>query len=417
MRADTIIYNIKELVTPHRSLAHRGHEMSEVEIIKDAFIAIRNGKILDYGKGNHSKYMYENTYLHDAQNSLVIPGLIDSHTHLVHAGSREKEFRKKIKGVPYMKILEQGGGILSTVESTRNASKEELFEKAKKSLDEMLLLGVTTIEAKSGYGLNLETEMKMLEVLKDLNELHPIAISPTYLGAHAVPLEFKDDKAGYIQQIIKDMAHIRNNDLAESFDVFCEEGIFTIEETKLMLEEAKKLGFFLRLHADEIVSTGGAGLAADMQASSADHLMAISDKDIKKLAKSKTVANLLPSTSFYLNKDYADARKMIDAGCIVSVSSDYNPGSAPSENFQFAMQLAANKLRMKPKEVLNAATINAAYGLGLKEKIGSIAKGKAADIVIMDAPNLDYIMYHFGINHTKDVFKNGKLVVKDRQII
>ncbi len=417
MRADTIIYNIKELVTPHRSLSHRGHEMNQVEVVKDAFIAIRNGKIIDYGKGNHSKYISENTYLHDAGNKLVIPGLIDSHTHLVHGGSRENEFRKKLKGVPYLKILEQGGGILSTVEATRNASFDELYTKAKKSLDEMLLLGVTTIEAKSGYGLNYETEVKQLEVTKKLNTVHPIDIISTYLGAHAVPVEYKDKKADYIKSIIKDMELIRNNDLAESVDVFCEDSVFTVEETKEIVEAAKKLGFFIRLHADEINPIGGLGLAVEVQASTADHLIAASDEDIKKLANSKTVANILPTTSFYLNKDFANARKMIDDGCIISLSTDYNPGSSPSENLQFTMQLACNKLKLKPKEVLNATTINAAYGLGLKEKVGSIAKGKQADIVIMDAPNLNYIMYHFGVNHTKDVFKNGKLVVKDRQII
>ncbi len=417
MRADTVIYNIKALYTPHRSLAHRGSEMSQLEVIKDAFVAIRNGKIIDYGKGNHSKYVEENTYLHDAQNNIVIPGLIDSHTHLVHGGSREKEFRKKLNGVPYLEILKQGGGILSTVKATREATSNELFSKAKKSLDEMLLLGVTTIEAKSGYGLEYKTEVKQLEVQKQLNDIHPIDIVSTYLGAHAVPEEFKDNKDVYIDSILHDMALIRNNDLAESVDVFCEDHVFTIEETRRILKEGKKLGFFLRLHADEIVSLGGAGLAVDLGASSADHLMAISDEDIKKMAKSKTVANLLPSTSFYLNKDYARARTMIEKGCIVSVSSDYNPGSSPSENFQFTMQLAANKLHMTPYEVLTASTINPAYGLGLKEKVGSISKGKQADLVIMDAPNLDYMMYHFGINHTKDVFKNGKLVVKNRQLI
>ena len=417
MIADTIIYNIKEIITPHRSLSHRGDEMKQLESITGGFIAIRNGKIIDYGKGNHSKYISESTYLHDAKDNIVIPGLIDSHTHLVHAGSRENEFRKKIKGVPYLKILEQGGGIHSTVEATRTANFDELLQKAYKSLDEMLLLGVTTIEAKSGYGLNYETEVKQLEVAKKLNEIHPIDIVSTYLGAHAIPKEFKDNKDDYINSVIRDLELIRNNELAESVDVFCEDSVFTLEDTKKIVEAAKKLGYFIRLHADEIHPMGGLGLAVELGASSADHLIAASDEDIKKLANSKTVANLLPSTSFFLNKEYANARKMIDDGCIVSISSDYNPGSSPSENLQFSMQLACNKMKLRPKEVLNAVTINAAYGIGLKEKIGTIAKGKAADIVIMNAPNLDYIMYHFGINHTKDVFKNGKLVVKDRQII
>ncbi|AIO18412.1 Imidazolonepropionase [Candidatus Izimaplasma bacterium HR1] len=417
MVADTIIYNIKEIITPHRSLAHRGKEMRQLESVKDAFIAIRKGKIIDYGKGNHSKYLSDTTYLHDAHNCIVIPGLIDSHTHLVHGGSREHEFGKKIKGVPYLDILKQGGGILSTVEATRNSDFGTLFQKARKSLDEMLLLGVTTVEAKSGYGLNYETEVKQLEVAKKLNEIHPIDVISTYLGAHAVPTEYKDNKDEYINAVIKDMALIRNNDLAESVDVFCEDSVYNLEDTRKIVEAAKKLGFFVRLHADEIHPMGGLGLAVELNASSADHLIAASNEDIKKLSKSKTVANLLPSTSFYLNKDFANARKMIDEGCIVSLSSDYNPGSSPSENLQFSMQLGCNKMRLRPKEVLTAVTINPAYGLGLKEKVGSIAKGKNADIVIMDASNLEYIMYHFGVNHTKDVFKNGKLVVKDRQII
>lgn len=417
MIADTIIYNIKEIITPHRSLAHRGNEMRQLQSIQDAFIAIRNGKIIDYGTGNHSKYMSETTYLHDANDCIVIPGLIDSHTHLVHGGSREHEFRKKIKGVPYLDILKQGGGILSTVEATRKASFQELFQKAYKSLDEMLLLGVTTIEAKSGYGLNFETELKQLEVAKKLNELHPIDIVSTYLGAHAVPNEYKENKEAYIKTMIKDMSIIRNNELAESVDVFCEDSVYNLDETRKIVEAAKKEGFFIRLHADEIHPMGGLGLAVELGASSADHLIAASDEDIKKLADSKTVANLLPSTSFFLNKDYAPARKMIDENCIVSISSDYNPGSSPSENLQFSMQLACNKMKLRPHEVLTAVTINPAYGLGLKEKVGSIAKGKNADILILDAPNIDYVMYHFGINHTKDVFKNGKLVVKNRQII
>ncbi len=417
MRADTIIYNIKTLYTPHRSLLHRGTEMSQLEVVPGAFIAIKDGKILDYGQGNYSKYIQDNTYFHNAENNIVIPGLIDSHTHLVHAGTREKEFRKKLQGISYLDILKKGGGILSTVQATRQASHQELFDKAVRSLNEMLLFGVTTIEAKSGYGLNTETELKILEVMRDLQDNHPMTISTTYLGAHAIPHEYKDDHTGYVDQIIHDLPIIKSHNLAESVDVFCEDGAFTIDETRRILEEAAKYGYHIRVHADEMEPMGGAGLAVEMNASSADHLMMASDEDIKKLAKSKTVANLLPGTSFYLGKDYADARKMIDAGCIVSISSDYNPGSSPSENFQLTMQLAANKLRMTPYEVLVASTINPAYSLGLKERIGSIARGKNADLVILNAPNLDYILYHYGVNHTKDVFKNGKLVVKDREVV
>jgi imidazolonepropionase len=417
MRADTIIYNIKALYTPHRSLLHRGTEMSQLEIVPNAFVAIHDGKIIDYGQGNYAKYIQDNTYFHNAENGIVIPGLIDSHTHLVHAGSREKEFRKKIQGVPYLDILKQGGGIHATVRATREATKDELFDKAYKSLNEMLLHGVTTIEAKSGYGLDTESEWKILEVMRDLQERHPMTISTTYLGAHAVPMEYKDDPDAYVQQVIDDLPAIQKAGLAESVDVFCEAGVFDLQQSRRILEAAKSLGFHLRVHADEMEPMGGTGLAVDMEASSADHLMAVREEDIAKLATSKTVANLLPGTSFYLDKDFADARRLIEADCIVSISSDYNPGSSPSENFQLTMQLAANKLKMTPYEVLVASTINPAYSLGLKERIGSIARNKNADLVVLDAPNLDYVLYHYGINHTKDVFKDGRLVVKDRELV
>lgn len=415
MYADTVIFNIGKLLTPHRSLLHRGNEMDQIEEIEHAFIAIKDGLILDYGKGNYHQYVHENTYLHDAMMNTVIPGLIDSHTHLVHAGSREDEFKKKLEGVPYLDILKQGGGILSTVRKTRNATFKELYDQAKNSLDEMLLFGVTTIESKSGYGLNLETETKQLLVLRALNDNHPITISPTYLGAHAFPVDKDHDE--YVNELIHDMEIIKRQGLAESCDVFCEDHVFTLKQTEKILSEASKLGFHIRLHADEIESLGGVSLAVSLNASSVDHLMAITDKEIDVLSKSKTVANILPGTSFYLNKEYARARNMIDNNCIVSISSDYNPGSCPSENFQFVMQLAANKLRMTPYEVLTASTINPAYSLGLKEKVGSIAKGKDADVVIMNTPNFEYALYHFGINHVNDVFKKGKLVVKNKEIL
>lgn len=415
MRADTIIYNIGELMTPHRSLLHRGDEMSQVEKIHDAYIAIKDGKILDYGEGSFNKYVHENTYFHNAFGKVCIPGLIDSHTHLVHGGSRESEFKMKLEGISYLDILKRGGGILSTVEMTREASFDDLYKKAKKSLNEMMLFGVTTIEAKSGYGLDLKTELKMLEVMNTLKVTHPISISTTYLGAHAVPKGI--DKEAYVESILSDLEYIKEKNLAESCDVFCENHVFNVEDTRKILTKAKALGYHLRLHSDEIASLGGVGLAVDLEASSVDHLMVITDEDIKKLGSSKTVANILPCTSFYLNQEFAPVRKMIDNGCIIALSSDYNPGSCPSENYQLVMQMAANKLRMTPSEVLIASTINPAYSLGLKDKIGSISKGKDADILILDADNFEYVLYHFGINHTKDVFKSGKLVVKNREII
>lgn len=416
MDADLIVYHIGTLITPNQRPPLKGIQMNQLLEIKNAFLAVKDGKIVAFGKGDHSNYLGENTNLYNAKGHILLPGLIDSHTHLVHAGSRENEFSQKIKGVSYLDILKQGGGILSTVNATREASYLDLFTKAMKSIEEMLLLGVTTIEAKSGYGLNLETEIKQLEVAKELHNNQPIDIVSTYLGAHATPLEFKDNKTGYIKTIKSDMLVIKEKNLAKFVDVFCEDSVFDLKESTDILTSAKKMGFELKIHADEITSLGGGGLAVDLEAKSADHLMAVSDSDIQKIAHSNVVANLLPSTSFYLNKDYAKARKMIDSGCAVSISSDYNPGSSPSENLQFSMQLAANKLRMTPYEIINAVTINAAYNLGIQEATGSIELGKQADFVIMDSTNLDYIFYHYGINHVNDVFKDGILVVKDKAL-
>ncbi|MDC7242813.1 MAG: imidazolonepropionase, partial [Sphaerochaetaceae bacterium] len=300
---------------------------------------------------------------------------------------------------------------------TKKASIEELFNQANKSLREMLLFGVTTLEAKSGYGLDLQTEIKQLKTVKQLNQSQPIEIHSTYLGAHALPLEYKNRREEFIARIIDDLKVIKQSELAESVDVFCETGVFSAQETKKIFENAKALGFNLRLHADEIESIGGTSVGLDYKAATVDHLMAISNEDIIKLANSNTIANLLPATSFFLNKNYAPARKLIDKGCAVSVSSDYNPGSTPSENYQLALQIAGNKLRMLPEEILTAATLNPAYSLGIADRVGSLEVGKQADILLLESKNLDYFIYHYGINHTKAVFKNGKLVVDSRQIV
>jgi len=417
MHADLVIYNIGKLLTSNKKAPIRGKDMNNISFYIDAFIAIKDGLIIDIGEGDYKEYLNDFTFMHNAQGNVVIPGLIDSHTHLVHYGSRENEFAQLRKGVPYLDILKQGGGIHSTVNATRQATKEELFEKAWKSLDIMLLHGVTSIEAKSGYGLNLETETKQLVVASELNEFHPITIVSTYLGAHTVSKEFTNNKALYIKSLVNDMTVIKEKGLATFIDVFCEDGVFTKEESEYILKQGKLIGLIPKIHADEVVSLGGVKIATKLKASSADHLMAISNEDIIELANSNVIANLLPSTSFYLNKEYAPAREMIAKGCALSISSDYNPGSSPSENLQFTMQLAANKLKMTAIEILNATTINAAYNLRISNQVGSIEKGKDADIVILDSKNLDYIMYHFGINHVLDVFKKGELVVIDKTLV
>lgn len=420
MKADFILKNIGKLVTMAGGSSFRIKEdMNNIEILENAYLAVKDGKILEIGVGSGFENLVdENTKLEDVKGLLVTPGLIDSHTHLIHGGSRENEFSMKLNGVPYIEILNNGGGILSTVKSTKQASKEELYQKAKKSLDRMLEFGVTTVEEKSGYGLELETEIKQLEVGKMLDEDHPVGLVHTFLGAHAVPVEYKENHKAYIDILVDEMMpKIKEIGLAEFCDVFCEEGVFTIEESEYILQKAKEMGYKLKIHADEIESLGGAELAAKLGCTSADHLMAASDKGIKMMAENKIVANILPATSFNLNKDYADCRKMIDMGAIVSLSSDYNPGSCPSENLQLVMQLGCLHLKMTPNEVLTAVTINAAYALDRADEVGSLEAGKKADFVVFDAPNVEYLMYHFGINHTKQVYKDGKLVVDNKVVV
>ena len=420
MKADLILKNIGKLVTMQGSSSFRvKEEMNKINIIENAYIAVKNGKILAIGVGDEfGNLCGEDTKIHDAEGLLVTPGLIDSHTHLIHGGSRENEFSMKLNGVPYIEILNNGGGILSTVKATKEASEEALYKKAKKSLDRMLEFGVTTVEEKSGYGLELNTEIKQLEVARALDKNHPVDLVHTFLGAHAVPEEYKENHKAYIDILVDVMMpKIKDMGLAEFCDVFCEKGVFTIEESEYILQKAKEMGYKLKIHADEIESLGGAELAAKLGCVSADHLMAASDEGIKMMAENNVVANILPATSFNLNKNYADCRKMIDMGAIVSLSSDYNPGSCPSENLQLVMQLGCLHLKMTPNEVLTAVTINAAYAIDRADKIGSIEVGKNADFVVFDARNVEYLMYHFGINHTKKVYKNGNLVVDNKVVV
>lgn len=417
MSDNLIIYNIKTIYSNNHKPPVKGKLMSDILTINDAFIVVKDGVISVIGNGDYSPYLKKGCQTFDALGKICLPGLIDSHTHLVFGGSREHEFSKKIAGVDYLEILKQGGGILSTVAQTKKASFDELYNQAKKSLDEMLLFGVTTIEAKSGYGLDLETEVKQLKVLKKLNEDHPIDIHATYLGAHALPKEYLETREVFLDKVISDLEVIKAEGLADYVDIFCETGVFDALETKKLLTRAKELGFKLRVHADEIDSIGGTEVALDLGAKTVDHLMAITDSDIIRFAETKTIANLLPATSFFLNKEYAPARKLIDNGVAVSVSSDYNPGSTPSENYQLTLQISGNKLRMLPEEVLTAATINPAYSLDISRTVGSIEVGKFADLLLLNAKNLDYFIYHYGINHTYAVFKKGKLLVENRQLL
>ncbi len=389
-------------------------------IIENGYVAVKDGKIIAVGEGKAPEDMKgPETKLIDASGKTVTPGLIDAHTHLVHGGSREKELPLKLKGVPYLEILKMGGGILSTVRNTRGASKEELRAKAEKSLNEMLLHGTTTVEAKSGYGLDFDNEIKCLEVAAELNATHPVDIVSTYMGAHAIPEEFKGNTQGYIDFMCeKVMPYVRENKLAEFMDVFCEEGVFSPEESRIIMQKGKEQGFKLKIHADEIIPLQGAELAGEMRAVSAEHLLAASDEGIDAMAKAEVTAILLPGTSFYLMLEkYAQARKMMDKGVRVAIATDYNPGTCPTENLQSIMTFACFGMKMTPEEIIKGMTLNAAYGVDRAGDIGSLETGKKADMVIFDAPNLEYIVYHFGINHVDTVIKSGRTVVENGRIL
>ncbi|MGL5934737.1 MAG: imidazolonepropionase [Cetobacterium sp.] len=411
MASDLLVYNIGVLITSKEIDIINKTSMENIEVLNNAYVAIKNGHIFSLGEGDYDSSLIEsNTILIDAEKNVVIPGLIDSHTHLVHGGSRENEMFLKAKGATYMEILNAGGGILSTVKATKEATKEELVEKAKISLKKMLAFGVTTIESKSGYGLDLETEIKQLEVNQILDKEQPIDIVSTFMGAHAIPKEYKGKEEAFIKNVIQMLPEIKAKNLAEFCDIFCEHGIFSVDQSREVLKAAKKLGFKLKIHADEIESIRGAELAGELETTSSEHLMAVSDEGIIALKNSEVIANILPGTSFYLKKEYAPVRKMIDYGVQIALSTDYNPGSCPTENLQLIMQIAALYLNMSPIEIIKAVTINGAKSLNKEKQIGSIEIGKKADLVMFNSKSLEYILYHFGINHTKMVIKNGEIV-------
>jgi imidazolonepropionase len=391
------------------NLLYPVNDLEDFKPIANAYLAVKEGKIIEVGSGKGYEKYPEANFI-SLEGKIIVPGFIDAHTHLVYAGSREKEMIRKLAGESYLDILKSGGGILNTVKETREASFGELYSKAEATLDRMLAFGITTVETKSGYGLDFETEIKQLEVVKALNEKHPLTLVSTFMGAHALPDSYKDKREEYLELMKEVLKVVRTRNLASFCDIFCEEGVFSISESKDFLEFAKELGFGVKIHADEMTPLGGAALAVELKATSAEHLLASRDEDLRKLGKSDTIAVLLPLTSFYLDKPFGNARKMIDYGCNVAIASDYNPGSSPSENLQLAMQLAVLKMKMTPKEVLKAVTINAAKAIGLEDTKGSLVPGKDADFVVLDCPNLDYFFYRFGINLVEKVYIKGKKV-------
>ena len=418
MKATLIINNIGALATLRGENAPRkGIEQGYVNILHNGTIAANGEKIIYVGTGELPEgiSIADDAVIIDAGGKLVTPGLIDSHTHLVHGGSREYELSMKLKGAKYLDILNAGGGIYSTMKATREMSLYELYNQSRKSLDIMLSYGTTTVESKSGYGIeDFDTEIKQLQTVAKLNTQHAVDVIPTFMGAHAIPLKYKDDPEKFVSELIEKMIpEIGRKSLAKFCDVFCEEGVFTIDQSRRILLAARNHGMMLKIHADEIESLGGAELSAELKCISADHLVGASDEGIRLMAREGVIANLLPGTSFNLQSGkHARARFMIDNNLPIAISTDYNPGSCPTENLQLVMSMASIILRMTPEEVLTATTINAACVLGLESEIGSIQVGKKADIAIFDVKNLEYMIYHFGINHTDTVIKAGRVVYK-----
>ncbi|AMX83904.1 imidazolonepropionase [Geobacillus subterraneus] len=393
-----------------------GKNMSDLSIMENGSVWIENGTITAVGPDDELAHRFADRLAEaeviDARGKTITPGLVDPHTHLVYAGSREHEWTMRLGGATYMEIMNAGGGIHATTKATREASEETLYEESKRRLDQFLLHGVTTVEAKSGYGLSLEHEMKQLNVVKRLDDTHPVDVVSTFLGAHAVPPEWKHDREEYIRLIIEEMIpEVSRQGLAEFNDVFCERGVFTPDEARRILEAGKAHGLTPKIHADEIEPYGGAELAAEVGAISADHLLRASDDGLRRMAERGVIGVLLPGTAFFLLTNAANARRLLDAGVPVALATDCNPGSSPTVSLPLVMSLACLHMRMTPAEALAAATINAAHAIGRAHVIGSLEPGKKADLVVFNVPNYVQIMYYYGVNHAETVIKDGKVVV------
>jgi len=410
--ADLFIHSADFMATMkgHSGCPAHSEGMSEIGLIKDGAVAMLEGKITAVGTTEEilaGGWVGPETLQISAKGRVVTPGFVDPHTHVLYAGSRENELSLKLKGVSYLEILKQGGGILSTVRSTKQATDEEVKAQTRRRLQTMLSQGTTTVEVKSGYGLMLEEEMRALRLIKELDRELMIDLIPTFMGAHAIPPGYSEQEfTNYM--IEKVLPEIAASDQAEFCDVFCEPGVFSVHSSERILTKAKELQFKLKIHADELAAAGGAELAAKLGVTSADHLLQTSDEGITALAQQGIIAVLLPATSFNLAKNtYARARAMIKAGVPVALATDSNPGSSPTESMPFVLTLACLYLRLTPEEVLTAATINAAHAVGRSDQVGSLEVGKQGDVLILDIPNLNYLPYHFGSSPVETVIKRG----------
>jgi len=421
-KADLIIHNAGQLVTcAANSKAKKGAAMRELDITPGGAVAIHDGVIIAAGRSEDILWQYKAGAQIDADGKVVCPGFVECHTHIVFAGDRLNEFELRIAGASYLEIMEAGGGIVSTMQKTRQASLTELVEQSRRRLDQMLALGVTTCEIKTGYGLDTETELKMLRVIEELDKTHPVDLVPTFLAAHAFPPEYKERQDEYVELVCGEMIPRAAEWFAEShfaakqtpffIDVFCEKNAFTLEQSKRVLETGRRHAMKLKAHVDQFTNLGGAGFAIENSAVSIDHLDAISDQEIALLASSETVGVITPAVSFNFGSfEFAAARKLIDAGCALALSTDFNPGSAPCPSLPNAMAIACRYQKLLPAEALNASTINAAFAVGLGEKVGSIEVGKQADLLILDTDDYRQLAYEFGGNVIAKVIKRGKVV-------
>jgi len=412
-----IIKNASQVVTCSGFAGKRGKEMSDLHLIENGTVVVTDGMITHVLRQKEPIPVNESEYqIINAEGKALLPGFVDSHTHFVFGGYREEEFSWRMRGDSYMEIMKRGGGIINTTKATRAASEEELFDLGMQRLDTMMKLGITTVEGKSGYGLDRETELKQLRVMRRLQLAHPMDIVATYLGAHAVPPEWKDREDDFIDfQIHEMLPHVAKEKLAECVDIFCEKNVFTVEQSRQYLTAAREQGFGLKIHADEMASTGGSELAAELRCLSADHLLQASDEGIRALADSGVVATLLPLTAFSLREPYARARTMIDAGCIVALATDFNPGSSFSASVPLLFSLACIYMQLSPEEAVTALTINGAAAIGCADRIGSIDVGKQGDLILLRFPSYKFLPYHVGMNIVDTVIKRGKVIVKSEE--
>ena len=412
----TLIKNIKELVGVEYSpvLRKQGQEMAQLETVKDAYLVIEDGKIAAFGSmaDANSQFSFFNFQFDreiDATGRMVFPSFCDSHTHLVYANSRELEFVDKIRGLSYEEIAKRGGGILNSAKATAAASEEELYDMAQRRLEEVIRLGTGAIEIKSGYGLTTESELKLLRVIRRLKENSSLTIKSNFLGAHGIPMEYRGHQEDYVDLVINEMIPlVAGEGLADYIDVFCDQGFFTVEDTARILEAGIKYGMKPKIHANEMAVSGGVQVGVKYGAISVDHLEQMGDAEIECLKGSETMPTILPGCAFFLNLPLSPARKMIDAGLPVAMASDYNPGTAPSNNMQLVLSMACIRYRLTPEEAFNATTLNTAYAMGVSDQMGSIAVGKKANFYITKTiPSYAYMPYSFGENKVERTFLNG----------